>query len=203
MKVKVKLLSHVWLFATPWTVAHQTLPSMEFSRQEHWSGLSFSSPRDLPDPGIEPRCPTMQADTLPSEPPGKQEGQICTGIHSKSVSPMVLTCLHYREDTANLSLHCGCFRGLNEAMSLKLSQKTKNWENESLGRLIGSPEPLKKEETSTLLYIRWPLSHRTCLFYVLYSYCNNIFHLRLDLSLGLELMITQHNNISYSWVGSS
>ena len=48
----VKSLSHVWLFVTPWTVAHQTPPSMEFSRQEYWSGLPFSSPGDLPNPGI-------------------------------------------------------------------------------------------------------------------------------------------------------
>ena len=44
---------------------------MGFSRQEHWSGLPFPSPRDLPDPGIEPRAPALQADPLPSEPPGK------------------------------------------------------------------------------------------------------------------------------------
>ena len=44
---------------------------MEFSRQEHWSGLPFPSPGDLPDPGIEPGSPTLQADALPSEPPGK------------------------------------------------------------------------------------------------------------------------------------
>ena len=45
--------------------------SMEFSRQEDWSGLPFSSPGDLPDPGIKPRALALQADTLPSEPPGK------------------------------------------------------------------------------------------------------------------------------------
>ena len=44
---------------------------MEFSRQEYWSGLSFSSPGDLPNPGIKPRPPALQADSLPSEPPGK------------------------------------------------------------------------------------------------------------------------------------
>ena len=51
------------------TVAYQAPPSTEFSRQEYWSGLPFPSPGDLPDPGIEPRSPTLQADTLPSEPP--------------------------------------------------------------------------------------------------------------------------------------
>ena len=60
----MKLLSHVQLFATLWTVAHQALPSMGFSRQEYWSGLPFSSPGDLPEPGIKPRSPALQADAL-------------------------------------------------------------------------------------------------------------------------------------------
>ena len=68
---KVKLLSRVRLFATLWAVAYQALPSMGFSRQEYWSGLPFPSPGDLPDPGIKARSPTLQADTLTSEPPGK------------------------------------------------------------------------------------------------------------------------------------
>ena len=71
LKVKVKWLSHVRLFATPWTVAYQAPPSMGFSRQEYWSGLPFPSPGDLPDPGIESGSPAFQADALTSEPPGK------------------------------------------------------------------------------------------------------------------------------------
>ena len=66
-----KSLSRVRLFATPWTVAHQAPPSMGFSRQEYWSGLPFPSPGDLPDPGIEPGSPALQAEALTSEPPGK------------------------------------------------------------------------------------------------------------------------------------
>ena len=66
-----KLLSCVLFFATPWTVAHQAPLSREFSRQEYWSGLPFSSPADLPNPWIEPKSPALQADSLPSEPPGK------------------------------------------------------------------------------------------------------------------------------------
>ena len=54
MKVKVKSLSRVQLFATPWTVAYQASPFMRFSRQEYWSGLPFPSPGDIPDPGIKP-----------------------------------------------------------------------------------------------------------------------------------------------------
>ena len=67
----VKLLSRVQLFAIPWTIAYQVPPSMEFSRQEYWSGLPFPSAGDLPNPGIKPRSPALQAETLPSEPPGK------------------------------------------------------------------------------------------------------------------------------------
>ena len=59
LKVKVKLLSRVRLFETPWTVDYQASLSMEFSRQEYWSGLPFPSPGDLPDPGIEPRSPAL------------------------------------------------------------------------------------------------------------------------------------------------
>ena len=71
---RVKSLSRVWLFATPWTVAYQASPSMGFSRQEYWSGLPFPSPGDLPDPGIEPGSPALKADALSSEPPGKSQG---------------------------------------------------------------------------------------------------------------------------------
>ena len=73
---KVKSFSRVQLFATSWTVAHQALPSMEFSRQEYWSGLPFPSPEDLPDPGIESRSPSLQADASPSEPLGKPMGSL-------------------------------------------------------------------------------------------------------------------------------
>ena len=58
-------------FATPWPVIHQAPLSMGFPRQEHWSGLPFPPPGHLSDPGIEPRPPTLQADSLPAEPPGK------------------------------------------------------------------------------------------------------------------------------------
>ena len=68
-------LSHVLLFATPWTVACQAPLFMEFSRQVYWSGLPFSSPGDRPNAGIEPGSPTSQADSLPSEPPGKPISQ--------------------------------------------------------------------------------------------------------------------------------
>ena len=73
---EVKLLSRVQLFAIPWIVAYQAPPSMEFSKQVDWSGLPFPSPGDLPDPGIEPRSPTMQTGALPSKLPGKPASSI-------------------------------------------------------------------------------------------------------------------------------
>ena len=72
----MKSLSRVRFFEIPWTVAYQAPPSMGFSRQEYWSGVPFPSPGDLADPGIEPRSPALQADALPSEPPGKPTFQV-------------------------------------------------------------------------------------------------------------------------------
>ena len=74
-KKKVKLLSRVRLFVTPWTVAYQASPSMGFSRQEYQSGSPFPSPEDLPYPGIKLSSPGLKAATLPSEPPGKPENE--------------------------------------------------------------------------------------------------------------------------------
>ena len=64
MKVKVKLLSRVQLFVTPWAAAYQAPLSMEFSRQEFWSGLPVPSSGDLPHPGINPGSPTLQAEVF-------------------------------------------------------------------------------------------------------------------------------------------
>ena len=68
--MKVKLLSCIRFSVTPQTVACQVPLSMGFSRQEYWSGLLFPSPGDLPNPAIKPGSPELQADSLPSEPPG-------------------------------------------------------------------------------------------------------------------------------------
>ena len=62
---------HVRLFATPWTVACQAPLSMEFCRQEYWSGLPFTSPGDLPDSGIKPKSPALAGRFFTTEPPGK------------------------------------------------------------------------------------------------------------------------------------
>ena len=73
------MLSCVRLFATPWTVACQAPLSMGFSRQEYWSRLPCPPPGDLPNPGIKPRSPALQADSLPAELPKKPH--ICVYIH--------------------------------------------------------------------------------------------------------------------------
>ena len=71
MKWKYQLLSHVQPFATLMNYRHQASLSMGFSRQEYWSGLPFPSSGDIPNPGIEPGSPALQADSLPFEPAGK------------------------------------------------------------------------------------------------------------------------------------
>ena len=81
--------SHDHLFVTPWTIVHQAPPSMGFSRQEYWSGLPFPSPGDLPNPGIKPRSPTLQADALTSELPGNVA---CIPLNFYAYNP--LKCCH-------------------------------------------------------------------------------------------------------------
>ena len=85
LRVKWKSFSHVRLFVTPWTVAHQAPLSTGFSRQEYWSGQSFPSPGDLSDPGIKPGSPALQAESLPYELPGKptSKGKPLSVNHTK------------------------------------------------------------------------------------------------------------------------
>ena len=91
---KWKLISHVWLFVTPWTIQ-----AMEFSRPEYWSGQLFLSPRDLPNPGIEPRSPALQADSLPAEPQGKAGN---TGVGSLSLLQQIFPTQEFKW----VLLHC-------------------------------------------------------------------------------------------------
>ena len=79
------MLSCVRLFATLRTVARQAPLSMEFYRQEYWSGLPFPSPGDLPNPGTESRFSTLQADSLSSEPPG-EPGMLFIALDLASVT---------------------------------------------------------------------------------------------------------------------
>ena len=88
---KVMSLSRVRLCATPWTVACQAPPSMGFSRQEYWSVLPFPSPGDLPDPGIELGSPTLQADSLPTEP----QGNLSILVSSLNYKNVIVDFIHY------------------------------------------------------------------------------------------------------------
>ena len=80
-------LSCVRLFATPWIIARQVSLSLEFSWQEYWSGLPFPSPGDLPNPGIEPRSPVLQVDSLLTELWGKPQKCILYQFSPFSVWP--------------------------------------------------------------------------------------------------------------------
>ena len=104
----MKLLSRVRLFANPWTVADQAPPSMEFSRQEYWSVLPCPSAGDLSNPGINPGSPAFQADTLPSEPPGKP--QFYTYLLGYTGLPMWLSSIESTCNAGGLGLIPGLRR---------------------------------------------------------------------------------------------
>ena len=98
---KVKSLSRVRLFETPWTGACQAPPSMGFSRQEDWNELPFSSPGDLPHRGIKPGSPALQAGSLPSESQGKPEkGKATHSIlaYENSIDCIVMGSQRVRQD---------------------------------------------------------------------------------------------------------
>ena len=75
--------SHIWLFATLWTIAYQAFLSMGFSRQEYWNGSPLLFPGDLLNPGIKPKSPALQSDSLPSEPPGKPIGEVKSSLYKR------------------------------------------------------------------------------------------------------------------------
>ena len=82
--------SRVQLFVTLWTVACQAPQFMGFSRQEYWSQLLFPFPEEFPNPVIKPESPALQADSLPSEPPGKPSDPCLLG----NPLPWSVDCLH-------------------------------------------------------------------------------------------------------------
>ena len=109
---------------TPWTGAYEAPPSMGFSRQEYWSGLPLPSPGDLPDPGIKPGSPALEADTLTSEPPGKP--LIC--VHEWTLTSLKTRASKVKSETQfftsyvkNISLnHFFFFSSLKDIQSLEL-----------------------------------------------------------------------------------
>ena len=103
----------VQLFATPWTVAHQTPLSMGFSRQEYWSGLPYPPPGDLPNPGVEPRSPAFQVDSLPAETQGKMVGLIRWESESEVAQSCPTLC-----DPIDCSLPGSSIHGIFQAVVL-------------------------------------------------------------------------------------
>ena len=102
--------SLVQLIVIPWTVPRQAPLSIGFSRQEYWSGLPCPPPRGIPNPGIEPRSPTLQAESLLSEPPGKPENttvgslSLLHGIFlTQESNPLLLCLLHWLADSLPLA----------------------------------------------------------------------------------------------------
>ena len=105
------MLSHVWLFMTPWMVAHQAPLSMGFSRKEYWSRLPYPTPGDLPNPGIEPESltsPAWQVDSLPLAPPSTIVVQslshvwLCDPINCSTPGFHVL---HHLPELAQMHVH--------------------------------------------------------------------------------------------------
>ena len=108
---KVKSLSRVQLFATPWTIAYQGPLSMGFSWQEYWSGLPFPSPGDLPKPGIAPGSPPLRADALPSEPPEKPFSYLEPVCWSMSSSNRCfLTCIQISQEAGQVIWYSHLFQ---------------------------------------------------------------------------------------------
>ena len=101
--VVVQFLSLIQLFETPWTVGCQAPLSVEFSRKEHWSGLPFPSPSDLPNSGIEPGPPELQADSLLSEPLGKSKNILHFSVSRASLLRHGAKCVKVFR---SLSLEC-------------------------------------------------------------------------------------------------
>ena len=148
-------LSHDPLFATPWTVAGQAPLSMGSSRQEYWSGLPFPSPGDLPHPGIEPRPPALQAESVPSEPSGKQAFQGCSSVSQFSRS-VVSSSLHEVAKLLLVSSSCSSFpQSLPASGSFPMSQLFA-WGGQSIG--VSASEsvlPINTRDWSPLEWTGW------------------------------------------------
>ena len=90
------IISPVWRFVTPWTVAHQDSLSMEFSRQEYWSGWPCPAPGDCPDPGIKPRSPALQVDSCSGFSGGQRRPKNIICSSNSPIPPSLLFSLtHY------------------------------------------------------------------------------------------------------------
>ena len=109
--------------AIPWTVASQAPLSMEFSRQEHWNGLSFPSPGDVPNPGIKLASPTLQVDSLPTGPPGKPSNI----IQSYNLQHVCFLALRYNLHILTSPFPCAvCWNLVTVGCCIMTTNKTQN-----------------------------------------------------------------------------
>ena len=145
-------LSRVRLFVTPWT-----LQSMEVSRPEYWSEQPFPSPGDLPNPGIEPRSPALQADSLPAEPPGKAKN---TGVGNLPILQRI-----FPTQESNWGLwHCRwiLYQLSHQGASL-IAQLVKNLPvmQETWVRSLGWEDPLEKGTATHSSILAWRIPFYT------------------------------------------
>ena len=141
--------SHVRLSATSWTIAHDALLSMGFSRQEYWSGLPFPSPGDLRDPGMEPSSPTLQEDSLPTEPPGKSPSLPSWN----QIFALFLECE---------ALILGMNLGVHPFLGSKISMPSKHLILCPLLLLPSIFPSIRVFSNESALHIRWPKSWSFC-----------------------------------------
>ena len=169
-------LNHVMsnFFASPWTVAHQAPLSMRFPRQEYWSGLTFPSPGDLPDPGIETVSPELQADSLPLShlrSPNLLKIQKCTFLGREEVSKgghtlqpkwhKVATLAHHTRSKTVFSQLCGDFPHFI-LKNAKPTEKLKEQQNHHPYALhLGPPINTMPQLLSLSLYI-YDIDHILC-----------------------------------------
>ena len=131
--------------ATPWTVARQASLSTGVPRQECWSGWPFSSPGDLPDPGIKPRCPALQGASLPPEPPGKTSIRspfLLSGIPTgKPDNEFPSECTVPYPNRVLENLRITSWNHGMEEMGRNVSRSKRSWGRRSCERLKPDPEP--------------------------------------------------------------
>ena len=118
LRVSCSLISNSEI---PWTIARQTPLSMELSRQEYWSGLLFPSPRDVPDPGIKPRSPTLQADSSRSKPPEWRTNmpleEHASGIKDRNLRKTINKYKWWFHDHLQVKSSWDCFQCVHNAKS--------------------------------------------------------------------------------------
>ena len=135
--VHARVLCHVQLFVTPWTVAHQAPLSRESPKQEYWSGLPFPSPGDLPDPGIKPTSPALAGWFFITEPPGKFQSFTFDSLYV----PNSQETNHFGQ--AGINLRLVYFSFSKQSMKVLGMLKCINFQKQQFMLFIYSPVPFK------------------------------------------------------------